>query len=253
MAKCALCDEIFLMRTDTREHVILNAIGGRKKVKGFLCGLCNSRSGHTWDADLAKQLNGLSLLFAINRERGSVVPQELKTVGGKTILLTEDGIRQTMPTYKISDNNGKVSIKIQARTYGEARKMLAGFKRKYRDIDVENTLARAVRQGFYHDDMIKFETQIGGQSSGRSVVKSALALASAAGVPPSHCEEARRYLKSGEDACFGYYYTRDLVQNRDSKKIMHCVVVKSTSDGLLLGYIEFFFNIQNSCLPIEKI
>lgn len=241
MPECALCDERFLLRTSSREHVILNAIGGRKKVKGFLCEPCNSRSGHTWDADLAKQLNGLSLFFSIDRERGPVTSQEFRTSSGKSIIMTENSLQEKETSYKAFIIDGRVDIKIQARTLSDARKMLNGLKRnKYPNINVEDAISKAVKHESYLDDMIKFEMQLGGQGSGRSMVKSALALASAAGVSIAHCEEAKRYLRSGEDACFGYYYTRNLVQNRPERTVIHCVSVKSTPDGLLLGYIEFF-------------
>ena len=60
---CALCDIIITNENDTKEHIVPNAIGGRKKIKGFICRACNSTSGDSWDKELAKQLNPLSLFF----------------------------------------------------------------------------------------------------------------------------------------------------------------------------------------------
>lgn len=37
---CALCDTEITIDNDTREHVIPNAIGGRKKISGFICENC---------------------------------------------------------------------------------------------------------------------------------------------------------------------------------------------------------------------
>ncbi len=240
MARCALCDEKFVSTNNSREHVIAQAIGGRKKVKGFLCKDCNSRCGHTWDTELAEQLNCLSLFFAVDRQCGATPPQKFDTVGGRSVVLTENGIRLPKPDWKVTITEGLVNIQIQANNRREMRQALTGLKRQYPSIDVEHSLNKVVEHRAYLDDMIRLGMQFGGLGSGRSVVKSAFALASDAGVWPAACEEARRYLESGEDPCFGFYYTRDLIQNRPPKTVLHCVAVKSTSDGLLLGYVELF-------------
>ena len=49
--------------TSTKEHVVPNAIGGRKRVTGFICNSCNNQTGAVWDAELARQLNPLGLLW----------------------------------------------------------------------------------------------------------------------------------------------------------------------------------------------
>ena len=72
---CALCDMEITEKNDTKEHLIPNAIGGRKKIKGFICNSCNKASGDNWDSELAKQLNPFSLFFGITRERGEAPSQ----------------------------------------------------------------------------------------------------------------------------------------------------------------------------------
>jgi hypothetical protein len=89
--QCALCDVIITEANDTKEHLIPNAIGGRKKIKGFICGACNNVSGNNWESELAKQLNPLSLFFGISRERGNAPSQFFKTTGGEKLKLNLDG------------------------------------------------------------------------------------------------------------------------------------------------------------------
>ena len=55
MPSCALCEIAITAESDSDEHLIPNALGGRRKVSGFLCRDCNSRTGETWDAALAEQ------------------------------------------------------------------------------------------------------------------------------------------------------------------------------------------------------
>jgi hypothetical protein len=67
-SKCAICHCDLTKGRDSSEHVIPNAIGGRLKVRGFLCVECNSETGTKWDAVLAKQLNALCILLGVERE-----------------------------------------------------------------------------------------------------------------------------------------------------------------------------------------
>lgn len=71
---CALCNTALTKANSSKEHLILNAIGGRRKISGFLCANCNSSTGEDWDAALAEQLNPFSVFLGIQRERGTPPP-----------------------------------------------------------------------------------------------------------------------------------------------------------------------------------
>jgi len=90
MAKCALCGVMITSENDSQEHVIPRSIGGRKTISGFLCRPCNNRSGQTWDAALAEQLNPLSLLFRIKREGSSIPSQVFNMSDGSQIEYHHD-------------------------------------------------------------------------------------------------------------------------------------------------------------------
>ncbi len=243
LKKCALCDVLITAENDSKEHVIPNSIGGRKKVTGFICDPCNNKSGDDWKKDLAKQLNPLSLFFRIKRERGDAPAEVFNTTGGEQYRLKYDGsIEATKPCYNEEVHEAGVKININARNMKEAREMLSGVKRKYPSVDFDELLENAKTESSYCPDMIQFNLSFGGQKAGRSIIKSALALAVEAGVTPEQCEHAREYLldENGE-ACFGYYYETDLVVNRPVGIPLHCVYVQGNSTtGLLLAYIEFF-------------
>ena len=53
---CVLCDAELAGSALTFEHVIPESLGGRRSTDKVLCRDCNSRTGHEWDAQLAKQL-----------------------------------------------------------------------------------------------------------------------------------------------------------------------------------------------------
>lgn len=243
MKKCAICDSEITDNNDTKEHLIPNSIGGRKKIKGFICNACNNKSGEGWDSGLANCLNPLSLIFNIKRERGGVPSQIFETTGGDRLNLNADGCMDIeKPEYTETPVESGVEITIRARSKKEARKMLQGVKRKYKKIDVDDLLGDAQVISSYSKDMLKLELNFGDLDSGRSMVKSTLALAAEQGISPRLCEKAISYLRDEDgEACFGYYYTQDLLTNRPSDAVFHCVAIQGDpSTKQLLGYVEYY-------------
>jgi hypothetical protein len=243
--QCALCDVIITEANDTKEHLIPNAIGGRKKIKGFICGACNNVSGNDWESELAKQLNPLSLFFGISRERGNAPSQFFKTTGGDKLKLNLDGSMDIeKPSYieKPLESGAGVQVQIRARSIPEAKRMLQGVKRKYPQVDLNELLDNAKSESSYCPDMLNFNFSFGGHEAGRSIVKSALALAVDSGIPAKSCIEAIDYLKNDEsEACFGYFYETDLIKNRPEGIPLHCVAIKGCNKTKqVLGYVEYF-------------
>lgn len=243
--KCALCDVEITEENDTKEHLIPNSIGGRKKVKGFICENCNNASGDDWESELAKQLNPLSLFFGISRERGEAPPQLFETTGGDKLKLNVDGSMDIeKPLYSESplESGAGVQVQIRARSMPEAKRMLQGVKRKYPQVDLNELLGNAKSESSYCQDMLHFNFSFGGHEAGRSIVKSALALAVSSGIPAEKCTEATNYLRNEEaEACFGYFYETDLVKNRPEGIPLHCVSIKGCSKTKqVIGYVEYF-------------
>jgi len=244
-SQCALCEVMITDDNDTKEHIIPNAIGGRKKIKGFICRACNSSSGDSWDKELAKQLNPLSLFFGIKRERGNAPSELFETTAGDRLNLNVDGsMAIEKPMYseissKVDDN---IRINITARDINEAKRMLKGVKRKYPQVDTDNILDNLKVQSYYCPDMLKFDMSFGGQEAGRSVVKSALALAVSSGISTESCIEATNYLNNKDsEACFGYFYESDLIKCRPEGLPFHCVSIKGCNETKqVIAYIEYF-------------
>jgi hypothetical protein len=78
---------------------------------------------------------------------------------------------------------------------------------------------------------------------GRSYVKSALAFASSSRIDVAHYENARSFLQSdnAQPSCYGSYFGADMVLQRPSDQIFHCIAISGSSDTrMLLCYIEYF-------------
>lgn len=246
--QCLLCERSISTETDSREHIIPNSIGGRKKVAGFLCAGCNSKSGDNWESALAKQMNPLSLFFRINRERDNAPSQKFKTISGEEWELNVDGsMNLPNPIFKeqiFKDQGGEevVKIKISARNMTEAKKMLKGVSRKYPQFNTKELLKKAKVKSSYLQEPIEFKLSFGGLDAGRSFVKTALALLSTTDVNARDCDHAMEFLKKeGAEPCFGYYHEKDLVSVRPNGVPIHCIHVNGDPESKLIrGYVEYF-------------
>jgi hypothetical protein len=246
---CILCEKC--PEDNSKEHIILNALGGRKKIKGFLCNSCNNKTGSNWDSFLAESLKDLSLYFCITREKGTdKLYKYFKTTNGKEVLLRGDG-SFAMPTKHnpLSPDQSTGEFSIEARDKKDAKQVLQNLKKKYPKLDIESCLHNIVHAKTPFQENIIFSIEnFGCDKAGRSLVKSALGLVFDAGICPTVCEKAIKYLKSEDDnteICWNYYYEKDLLINRPTNEIFHHVAVQGVpATGQLLGYIEFYSTIR---------
>lgn len=240
--KCALCDVLLRAGNDSKEHIIPKAIGGRRTVQGFLCRACNTMTGEEWDDILARQLNPLSNLLNIKRERGRPPTLVVDTIGGQQLRHRSDG-HMTTHRYRVSERRhaDKTSIHLTAPSMSELKRHLRGLIRTYPQLEGVNLLEMATRRAEYVADPMVIDLNFGGLQAGRSVVKSCVALAHVDGVRLSDLEQAREYLGGRDAPCFGYYNETDVVLNRPPRTFFHCVHVRGDERrGTLLGYVELF-------------
>lgn len=243
--RCCFCDVEISPSNDSGEHIIPNAIGGRKKIRGFICKKCNSTTGSLWDIDLSSQFGWFSLIFRIKRQRGNVQPVDVTTCDGRNLKMQADGsFILAAPFYGEIIDGDKVQIRIQAQNVRQARKMMEGVKKKFPKADLDEILANMEDRMMPLDSLVKLSFTFGGANYGRSVVKTALALAFANGIVLSKASLSLKYLLEGVpegDAPYGLFYSRDLVENRDRTKIFHCVALKGDpARKTLIAYVEYF-------------
>lgn len=120
--------------------------------------------------------------------------------------------------------------KLELILYLKQHECFQGVKRKYPQVDINELLENARSESSYCPDMSHFNFSFGGHEAGRSIVKSALALAVSSGIPAEKCTEATNYLRNDEaEACFGYFYEIDLVKKRPKSVPLHCVSIKDVA------------------------
>lgn len=245
MAFCALCSAELTEANHTREHVIPHAIGGCLKVADFICRSCNSTAGNRWEAELAKQLNWFSVALNIKRESGTPSPSHpIETVRGEQLLMHARGsFSPKDPSFEIVDAaNGLRKFTFTARTEVEARGMLKGIQKKHPNNDFQQILNDLRITSSLLEEPIHVELAIGGSLAGRSIVKTAVAMASHMSIPMADCRFALQYLIDPDaEAAWSAFHMRDLIKNRPSEYLFHVVAVAGNpTSGRLLGYVEYY-------------
>ena len=242
MSLCAFCKTPLNDGNDSKEHIIPNAIGGRKTVRNFICKQCNSRTGEKWDKELVAQLRPICTLLDIKRRRGDNQPMSIETVGGEQLLLHPDrSMTRLKPTFSDRNLGHATERTIQARSIRELEKMLPGLKRKYPNLDIEEILNKAIPTQEYLQEPFHISLEFGGDIAGRSIIKSCLALAYQAGLDIGDCEHAEEYLLRNGEPCFGYYNEKDVVRNRPENVFFHCIFVCGDPESRqILAYAEYF-------------
>ncbi|WP_394651229.1 HNH endonuclease [uncultured Acinetobacter sp.] len=229
------------LEATSEEHIIPNAIGGRLK-RVCLCRNCNTKAGDQWDSGLAKQLNLLSILFSVARERGDSPNEMILNNELEKILFREDGtiIASAPKTNITEDNNGEIHIEVQSASSKTAKQIISGFLKKenlYAKSEIEY---REELESYSLDFSISFDFT--DESFARSLVKMAYLYAYSSGIEGRNLDSAFAYLDGeSKEHCFGPCYKEDLVINRPEEVPIHVVVVKCCAiNKIVYGYLELF-------------
>lgn len=210
MNNCTLCNETIYKTNQTEEHIIPQVIGGRLKIKNFICLRCNNKYGHIWDCILADQLAFFSIYLNIKREKK--IPYYLvKTLEGNEYLKKPNGdFLLTRPIEHVHKNSdGSFNIKIEAKDLKTAKNILKKIC-KYNNISNDSQthmLENLKLNSLPMNQVIQGEINFGGKEAGRSLVKTALAMAFYMGIDVKQCDLATGYLLENKEPCYGYFYS----------------------------------------------
>ena len=255
--RCWLCDCGITDKNDAKEHIIPDAIGGRRTVRGFVCKACNNETGRSWDAVVARQLQGAGLLFGIARQKGTPVPpMKVFSARGESFVLQSGNKLVDAPFYEeVRSADGSIRIHMKDLTPERLQKRVEGLQRKYPQGGVENWKINEGKR--FSKTPVGIDWTLGGADFDRSLVKSALALGCSVGIEINHCRLAVDYLRDDQadydDSLYLPCYGDDLVRNRPRGLPIHCVYVIGDPDSsTLLAYIELYGAIRRIILLSDE-
>ena len=88
----------------------------------------------------------------------------------------------------------------------EMKKSLRELRRKYPQIDNDDTVITVSEKATYVPHFLGWDLQVGGPTQGRAITKAVLALAVEAGVNARDCEKAKESFKRSGKPCFSFFY-----------------------------------------------
>ena len=241
---CYICEDPLDDSNKSKEHVLLNAIGGRLKSTDLLCSKCNNEQGSDADKHLAEQLAFWSSFFNVKRDSGkNALIKGGKGKSGKTYHL-KDGTKPILanPEFNKEVNGNEVTYSLTARDDKEMKSMLEGIKKKHADFDVEKAMDNAQYIEEYLNEPIKFQTVVGGEKSFPSILKTAINFFILNGGRRKDIEDLIPYLNGKTlTTQVKHFHPKKSVYKKDANEIIHMIhMVGSKGKKVLYCFVELF-------------
>jgi hypothetical protein len=149
MVKCYICKNEIKPENKSSEHILLNCIGGKLKSNNLVCIKCNSEFGSEIDRHLCGEMDVISNLLNIKRERGKPRTIIAKDSNGVEYFLKPGGkylrkvpVELIPKGYEITANSTEQFIGI-----------LKGIKKKFPNIDCQEILKNVKDENYFIDQL----------------------------------------------------------------------------------------------------
>ena len=244
MDSCYLCDEPLTEDTRSKEHIMLNSIGGRLKSKELLCKACNSKFGHDADSELARQLVFLSSYLQVKRDSGEIpIIKGAKTKDGKEYnILKGSKPALSKPTFDKKVENGETKYSITARNEKELISILKGLRRKHPELDLELAKQKIQFRDEYLDEHLSHSVTIGGDLAFKSIVKTAVNYYIHSQKETEQVKHLFPYLKGEVDLKIGkHFYPTKPIYMKESNEVAHLIHLYGNKHSKqLYCFVELF-------------
>ena len=239
--KCFICDTTLSEINISKEHIIKNSLGGRKKTKNFICKECNNKTGSNWDDKLENNFNEfLSSIFKIKRQRGKVQPVKIKDENtNKNYEWLPNKIRQITPQFKIRNNKYEISAK-DSKSLNNFRKNLEKNNKIPNNIQWEEP--KKIEEPIQISTNLKFNIPSINSVFTKSIIKSSLALIAEEKYNIlKFCNIGKKLLTQNIELgkYVKFFYKFDIVVNRPFGKPLHIIYIKSIKNKIY-AYVELY-------------
>ncbi len=266
--KCYRCDtdliekenaspeQIRLLKYRSEEHIIPNFCGGRLTSFDLLCAKCNSDLGTEVDGSLDKELL-LHQMFRFELDRGKQKHRYIlaytKETNQEVLVKSNLDWKHFKPEYEISDD-GQVK-RLRCRDIDQAREILEGLKRKFPQIDIEETLKMMKEVEEFLPEKISFDHRtIGKPETMRAIAKIALNYFLYCKGDRIWVEDIIKYVCNSDvkNIYTTFYYSFMPIHKLGSDEISHILFLRGDPrKELLYCYIELF-SVANFVVIINR-
>ncbi|ABA03525.1 hypothetical protein Nwi_0258 [Nitrobacter winogradskyi Nb-255] len=253
---CIFCDNA--LGPDTKpEHILPNALGGRKTTRRVICSDCNNRFGSTIDDALAKQVEIIRNLLQLESGTGKPPPM-LRNVqaGTEKVTFRNDGQPELVtPPFTVTERpDGTAEVAITVKTPEELRRFLPHIAARLRMS--EDELVKQMEGGTgvvveRRPGEVHHHISFGKEDAIRSVAKSCLVLlATLVGndaVKSDAFKEARTFVLTGSKE---FNEKRVTIDSRPVPGVddlirvygmfFNLIYVRSDSAGRVIGHFTLY-------------
>ena len=244
---CVLCDAELAGSALTFEHVIPESLGGRRRTDKVLCRDCNSRTGHEWDAQLAKQLLPFAQMVFPNGHRSGPKQRRIRDSQGNSLLL-KAGIRggAEHPQSRMRQVGDKYEMTISAPSRQRA---VQEIRRLVKEGKLPEGREEEIIQGIQREEIetrIMFSEAggVGGEAVWNSWLKSMVTAGVLGGLSRQDMLAALESLRGCGPAAPMFPIRNSCIQPSGQVPVpiwRHCVHVESDEAAhVIWGYTEFF-------------
>lgn len=257
MPICLFCDNDLHSKTRP-EHILLNALGGRKTSRRIVCSGCNEYFGSTIDKDLAESVGGLRNMLHHTSGSGKPPPsRSYESQSGKVTVDPNGSPSVRAKPFELRRDGSDVQLTIQARDIAGFANHLrhAAARLRCSPIELLDQLRAdfpcGLREEFQPAPSDQGRLSVGGEQSLRSVAKSCVELLALAigndAVRSKPYTATRKFVREG-----GFHFndrnicldTRPLPievsLHEEFGAAFHLVWVKSDAAGRTLGYFRLY-------------
>ena len=249
---CPLCDQPLDVSS---EHIIPQAIGGRKGVTGFICNACNNDTGSKWDSQVVDRLGFIANILQYKRPDGkSPQPVEVFSEDLQTEVMWDGkGNYYLRPQVERKERDGQsIGMKVSGSDERQLKRIIESALAKHdtKSQSPDQILADADRRTIVNPTLrISLDLNLNLPIE-QSATKSAIALAFSAGIEPSQCDIGLSHLKAGDMSEFiqtvnddtfrktlgvAYFFT----QGQEKLWSMNHTVHITAAGNHLMGYVEY--------------
>lgn len=208
MTQCIFCDNE-LTQDNKPEHMLLNALGGRRTTRTIDCSICNAGFGSTIDNALAAQVAVIRNMLQLDSGSGRAPPMLRNIPSGNDVInITNDGTPELVakPFTVRKREDGTIEVGIMAKSPEDAARHIPHIAAQVGCSEEELLQKLASGTGSFtarRPDVVHHPLSFGGPLAVRSIAKSCLVLwASAVGneeVKSAPYDGVRRFVVSGDD------------------------------------------------------
>jgi len=246
---CYVCQSE--LSEDTKfEHIIPNAIGGFIKSKKLICNSCNKKFGDGIDFNLSKQLNYISSMIEIKRDRGQ--SPAVPTSDGVGFVTPNGNFMRHKPiirerTVNVVDGHAEIKVDISASNIDEhitsIRKELR--KKGISEAGIAEFFIKAQESvtQYYERTSTALTFDLGGDGL-RAMAKIASNFYIHTGGDSKYVQQVVSDILGDEEdipKSFNFYYPANDVVMKDDGEILHSVIVVGDgNEKILYALVELF-------------